>query len=70
MSNMIIRLKTEDGTILEEHVDLEIELLGFYKTMLTEFDVSKDEVIRYVLNHVPSLVTKEYNASLMKPISM
>ena len=33
MRNMIIRLKTDDGSILEEHTDLEKELLGFYKNM-------------------------------------
>ena len=70
MSNRISKLKIDDGTILEERADLERELLGFYKTMLTEPDLSKYEVIQYVLTHVPSLVTKEHNASLMKPISM
>ena len=46
MSNMIIRLKTEDGTILEERAYLERELLRFYKTMLTKPDVSKVEAIQ------------------------
>ena len=70
MSNMIRRLKTNDGTILEEHADLERELMGLYKTMLTEPDVSKEEFIQQVLVHVPTLVIEEHNASLMKPISM
>ena len=43
--NMIIRLKTEDNSILEEHADLEKELLGFYKNMLTEPDENKGESI-------------------------
>ena len=46
MRNMIIRLKNDDGTILEEHAYLEKELMGFYKTMLTEPDESKKEAIQ------------------------
>ena len=70
MSNRIIRLKTDDGSILEEHVDFEKELLGFYKNMLTEPDDNKEEAIRQVLEHIPFLVTKEHYVSLMKPISL
>ena len=46
MRNMIIRLKTDDGTISEEHVNIERELLGSIKTMLTEPVVSKEESIQ------------------------
>ena len=45
LSNRIIRLKTEDDTILEEPADLEREILRFNRNMLTEPNVSKYEAI-------------------------
>ena len=70
MSNRITRLKTDDGSILEKHADLEKELMGLYKNMLTEPDDNKEEAIQQVLEHIPSLVTKEHSTFLMKSISL
>ena len=46
MSNRIITLKTDDGSILEEHADLEKEFMELYKNMLTEPDDNKGEAIK------------------------
>jgi len=70
MHNRINALKKIDGTRVETHKDIEKELVSFYKYLLSENNISRDASINQVVNHIPSLITKEHIETLIQPITL
>jgi hypothetical protein len=70
MHNIISCLKNQDGTRLENHKDIETELVSYYVDLLMEENFSRGNAIQCVTSHIPSIVTDQHNASLMHPITL
>jgi hypothetical protein len=57
--NRITHLEDGQGNLIREHTQIEEELNRYYHDLLTETKEDKDEAIRQVTSHIPSLVTPE-----------
>jgi exonuclease III len=68
-SNRITHLISEQGTKIQQHADVEKELLTYYQSLLTEPPTDRSQAITSILKHIPKEVTKEQNETLMRPIT-
>ena len=55
---------------MEEHQEIFDELTQHFSQLLTEPNHERQEAIRRVTQHIPSLFNSEHNHSLMQPITM
>jgi hypothetical protein len=69
-SNKITHLISDDGDTVHSHEDMENTLTGYFQNLLTEPRADRHEAINKVTRHVPSLVTPEQNAALLRPITI
>jgi hypothetical protein len=69
-SNKITHLISDNGDLIYSHRDMEKTLIGHFQNLLTEPRADRHEAIAKVTRHVPSLVTPEQNASLLRPITI
>jgi hypothetical protein len=67
--NKITHLEDAQGNPIREHTQIEEELKNYYKDLLTKTSQDRMTAIRWVTSHIPSLVTPEQNAALMRPIT-
>ena len=65
--NRITNIKTNEVRILEIHKDMETELADYFEDMLTKNEQERATSIQEVTSHIPSLVTEQQNATLMRP---
>jgi hypothetical protein len=49
---------------------MEATLIRHFQNLLTEPQINRSEAIHKITQHVPSLVTQEQNASLLRPITI
>jgi hypothetical protein len=54
---------------IQQHADVEKELLTYYHSLLTEPPTDRSQAIASILKHIPKEVTKEKNEALMRPIT-
>jgi exonuclease III len=69
-SNRITHLTSDTGELLYDHEDMATTLTDYYKNLLTEPSLNRSEAIAKIMQHVPSLVTQEQNAALLRPITI
>jgi hypothetical protein len=62
-------LEDGQGNPIREHTQIEAELNNYYRDLLTETREDRTATIRRVTSHIPSQVTPEQNAALMRPIT-
>lgn len=67
--NRITHLEDEQGNLIRERAHIEEELNRHYQNLLTENKEDKNEAITRVTSHIPSLITPEQNAALIRPIT-
>ena len=70
MHNNIIQLQSQNGETLEEHQDIEKELLAHFKSVLQENQDNKQLAITKVLQHIPKLINEEHNQMLLHLVSL
>jgi exonuclease III len=68
-TNRITHLVSAQGTEIQQHEDMEKELLTYYQTLLTEPPTDRSQAIESILKNIPKEVTKEKNEALMRPIT-
>ena len=68
-TNHITHLVSDQGLEIQQHTDIERELLSYYKNLLTEPPLDRSHVIDSILKHIPKEVAKEKNEVLMSPIT-
>ena len=66
--NRITHLEDEQGNLIKEHTQIEAELNRYYHDLLTETKADREATINRVTSHIPSMVTLEENATLMRHI--
>jgi hypothetical protein len=69
-SNKITHLISDDGDIVHSHEDMENTLIGYFQNLLTEPWAETQEAINKITQHVPSVITPEQNAALLRPITI
>jgi hypothetical protein len=69
-SNRITHLTSDTGEHLHAHEDIATTLTNYYRDLLTEPSLNRSEAIAKITQHVPSLVTQEQNATLLRPITI
>jgi hypothetical protein len=69
-SNKITHLITDEGETLHSHVDLETNLINYFQNLLTEPIPDRQAAINKITRHIPSLVTQEQNAALLRPFTI
>jgi hypothetical protein len=69
-ANRITHLKTTLGNKLTPHLDIEKELVSFFRNLLTEPQLDRSAAIDSITRHIPQLVTDEHNECLLRPISL
>jgi hypothetical protein len=68
--NRIETLQKNDGTVAENHDEIESELVNYYRTLLTEPKGTRQEEIHQIIEVIPTLISVEQNNSLTHQISM
>jgi hypothetical protein len=68
-TNRITHLVSAQGIEIQQHEDMEKELLSYYQTLLTEPPTDRSQAIDSILRNIPKEVTKEKNEALMRPIT-
>ena len=63
-------IKSSEGVNIHNQEDMEQELINYFQDLLTEEIYDKNQAINQVTTHIPTILTAEHNASLMKEISM
>jgi hypothetical protein len=66
--NHITKLEDKQGNTLLTHQEIMHELTDFYKDLLSEPLVDRTSTIERVTQNIPTLITQDQNAALMKPI--
>jgi hypothetical protein len=69
-ANKITHLISEEGETLHSHTDLETNLVDYFQNLLTEPIQDRQAAISKITRHVPSLVTQEQNAALLRPFTI
>jgi len=60
----------DEGETLQSHADLESNLIDHFQNILTEPIPDRREAIHKITRHVPTLVTQEKNAALIRPFTI
>jgi hypothetical protein len=68
-SNHITHLVSDQGTEIQQHTDIEKEMLSYYKNLLSEPPVDRSHAIETILKNIPKDFTKENNEALMRLIT-
>jgi hypothetical protein len=68
-TNRITHLFSDQGTKIQQHSDIEKEILSYYKNLLSEPPIDRSHAIDTILRNIPKEVTKEKNEALMRPIT-
>jgi hypothetical protein len=66
--NCISHLVTEQGQMLQNHEDLEQELVSYYQDLLSEPPGDRSPAIEKITQHIPVNITQEQNEALLRPI--
>jgi hypothetical protein len=69
-SNRITHLVTEQGQTLHKHEYIEQELVSYYQDFLSEPPIYRTPHIEKVTQNIPSLITREKNEALSRPITI
>jgi hypothetical protein len=62
-------LEDAQGIPIRDHDQIAEELNSYYKDLLTETNVNREEAIQKITKHIPPLVTPEQNRALLRPIT-
>ena len=68
-TNCITHLVSEQGMEIQQHADIEKEMLSYYKNLLTKPLIDRLCAIDSILKNIRKEVTKEQNEVLMRPIT-
>jgi len=68
-TNRITHLISAQVTEIQQHADMEKELLSYYQNLLTKPSADCSRAIDSILKNIPKEVTKEKNEALMRPIT-
>ena len=58
-TNCITHLVSKQGMEIQQHADIEKEMLSYYKNLLTKPLVDRSRTIDSILKNIPKEVTKE-----------
>jgi hypothetical protein len=67
--NRITQLEDDQGIPIRDHDQIAEELNSFYKDLLTETNMNREEAIQKITKHIPKLITSEQNRALIRPIT-
>ena len=67
MHNRISVLKDSDGNWLETHEEIEEELPTFFKDTLKEPNISREDDINQITQHIPRIISEEHKQVLLRP---
>ena len=67
-TNCITHLVSKQWMEIQQHADIEKEMLSYCKNLLTKPLVDRSRAIDSILKNIRKEVTKEQNEALMKPI--
>jgi hypothetical protein len=65
--NLITQLEDDQGIPIRDHDQIAEELNSFYKDLLIETNMNREEAIQKVTQHIPKLITFEQNRALVRP---
>ena len=68
--NRIVRLKKEDGSVVEKQKEIEETLNSYYADLLEEPNVDRRQAQSEIFRHIPRIITQEHNQILMRPVEM
>jgi len=57
--NRITQLEDDQGIPIRDHDQIAKELNSFYKYLLTETNMNREEAIQKITKHIPQLITYE-----------
>jgi len=69
-ANRIMHFVSNEGETLQSHADLESNLIDYFQDLLTKPISDRQEAINKITRHVPTLVTQEQNAALIRPFTI
>jgi len=67
--NRITQLEDDQGIPIRDHDQIAEELKSFYKDLLTETNMNREEAIQKITKHIPQLITFEQNRALIRLIT-
>lgn len=70
MHNNILQLQNQQGERMEEHDDIERELITHFKYVHQEPQVNRQSAINKILQHVPKIITEEHNQLLLRLVTL
>jgi hypothetical protein len=68
--NRITHLVSDAGVTLHSHADMETNLVDYFQDLLREPIGDRQAAINKVTRNIPSLVTQEKNAALLRPFTL
>ena len=70
LGSKIFNLKIHNGTQVGSRVEVEDGLVNHFKEIMTEENNERGQDIDRIISLIPSIVTREDNENLTKPISL
>eukprot|EP00253_Pinus_taeda_P026964 PITA_26964 len=70
MDNNITHIQNEQGTRVEKHEDIEVELLNYFKQVHKQPNIHHSEAIQEITSNIPKLNSDEHNQMLLKPVDL
>ena len=70
MNNNITHIQNEQGTRVEKHEEIELELLNYFKQAHQEPQADRTQAIEKIIRNIPKFITEEHNQLLLKPINL
>jgi hypothetical protein len=62
-------MEDDQGNPIREHNQISEELTNYYNNLLTKTKDDREETIKKITKHIPSLLTQKQNEALMRPIT-
>lgn len=70
MHNNITQIHNQQGERLEEHDDIETELLKNFKNIHQEPQINRQPTIERIFQHIPKIITEEHNQLLLRLVTL
>ena len=70
MHNSITQIHNQQEERLEEHDDIERELLKHFKNIHQEPQINIQPAIEWILQHIPKIITEEHNQLLLHLVTL
>jgi len=70
MKNNITHTLNQQGERLENHGDIEAELIRHFKSVHLEPPINRKPAIDKILSHIPKLIIEKHNHLLLRPVTL